>query len=505
MPQTKAWCAERTMRDRRAHLGCTAVLTLAACDAPMASDAGLDVTASPDAGADAPYVPLDAGPPGMALMPLDACDDLVDDLYLTPTGLPAFDPSVRGTLLGCASVETIAAGDLAARLSGVPDLAVTSGDVRMYVIAYRTEREPRGVGGISTALVYLPTVALAERVPLVLLAHGTVGIADGCAPSRFVRDGSGVTGLPESYLDAMLLSFAARGLPVIAPDYAGLGTEGTHGYGNWLDPARSAADGARALRALLPADRLDGGTLVYGHSQGGGIALSVAALEAEAPDLDIRAIVAAGPAYRVATAVSISRITTFALTPLLRYALAMQLRADLANLTADETRWGDALAPAVRDRAAAELDTHCLLDSITGLDTPAAGYVPPPTLGDLFDPDFASAAIACSDTGTCTGLPGAWVMRDVANEPHLSATSPPILVLASELDADATPGLVGCVIDRLRTDEASWEACMVPTGDHLGMVGGTGAYAIEWALAAAAGSVRPPCPGSPTRPRCSLF
>lgn len=489
-------------------LACLVALhALLGCDpAPSTPDAGTSIDApSGDGGPDAPFVRPDAGAPGAPIVPLDACDDVVDSLYLTPPGLSPFDPSVRGELLGCASVETISAADLATRLSGVPGLEHTGGAVRVYVIAYRTEREPRGVGGISTALVYLPEVARSERVPMVLLAHGSVGVADVCAPSRFVREGLDVVDLPASYEDALLLSFAAAGLPVVAPDYAGLGTEGTHGYGNWFDPARSAIDGVAALRALVPADRLDGGTLVYGHSQGGGIALAVAGLADEDPDLDVRAIVSTAPGYDIAPATTIVRLSSFALTPVLRVTAALYAYADYANLTADETRWGEPLAADIRGTVLSELGTHCYVEAATALEMPSAGYTPPATVGDLFDPGFTAEVTACVDSGTCTGLSGAWVARDVANEPVVPADGPPILVIGSTADEINGPGSLGCVFDRLRTDGAPYQACMIDAGDHLAMVSATMGHSIDWAIATATGASPPGCPGSSTRPRCSLF
>ena len=173
------------MTDRRSALRVTtALLALlgASCDSAVPLDGGPG-DAPTDGGADAPFLRPDAGPTGAALIPTDPCDDRVDDLYLTPAGLPPFEASVRGTLLGCATVGAISEAELATRLGGVPGIETTGGAVRVYVVAYRTEREPRGAGGISTALVYLPDVARSERVPTVLVAHGTVGVADACAPS----------------------------------------------------------------------------------------------------------------------------------------------------------------------------------------------------------------------------------------------------------------------------------------------------------------------------------
>jgi pimeloyl-ACP methyl ester carboxylesterase len=479
-----------------------AVLTLVGCPTPAApNDAA---AAEQDAGTDGySYVPPDAGPPGAALMPTDPCDDVAASLYETPPGLPPFSDDVRGTLLGCAMLETITAAELSTRLSGVSGALVTSGDIRVYLIAYRTAREPRDIEGVSTALVYLPEIAISERAPLVLATHGTVGLAGACAPSHLIHDPTSF--LPASYLDALLLAWAARGLPVVAPDYAGLGTDGTHGYDNWLDPARSAIDGVRALRSMLPDARLDGRTLVYGHSQGGGVALSVAALAGEAPDVDLSAVVAFAPGYRTLSLVSAIRLRTVALTPILRGTAAMLLYSGLANLTPDATHWGDAIAPGIRDHVVSVVESQCYVPVLEDLDTPTADYVPPATVGDLVDADFSAAAIACADTGACDGLPGAWIARDAANEPHLTADSPPILVLGSTDDEAVTPGVLGCAIDRLMRDGAPPDLCITSGADHLGMVSALDTYGIEWALAASSGAERPPCTETETRAACRLF
>lgn len=476
-------------------------LSLVACGSPTASD---DAAAAPDAAIDSPppYVAPDAGPVGAAILPTDPCAAVASTLYATPAGLPPFDASVRGTLLGCASLGTISASELTTRLAAVTGLVYSGGAVRTYLIAYRTEREPRGVGGISTALVYLPDVALSDRVPMVLVAHGSVGVADACAPSHAVQDGLAALGLPADYVDALLLSFAARGLPVVVPDYAGLGTEGTHDYGSWFDPARSAIDGVRALRSLLPTDRLDGGTIVYGHSQGGGIALTSAAIAAEAPDVEIRAIVAAAPGYRIAPLASFTTLSTLPLTPILRVIAADSVYASFANLTADETQWGDALAAPVRSTIVSEIAAHCLPQNMVALDAASAGYTPPATVADLLDQGFRDAVATCTSGGACVGLPGMWAQRDMANDPHVPPSSAPILVLASNDDTTATPGAVGCAIARLHADGATYDTCMVAAGDHLPMVGATAEHAIAWALAARDGVTRPPCPGTTTAPRC---
>ncbi len=472
-------------------------------DAPVASDTP---PVSPDAGSDAPFFRPDGGPTASALEPLDACDDVVTALYDTPEGLPAFDPSVRGALLGCSLIETIEASEVATRLAGVSGIERVGGALRVYVIAYRTEREPRGVGGISTALMVLPDVTRSERVPVVLALHGTVGIADPCAPSRFWREGLEVIGLPASYVDAFVLSYAAAGLPVIAPDYAGLGTEGVHGYGNWIDPARSAIDGVRAIRALLPSERLDSGTLAYGHSQGGGIALSVAALASEDPSLDLRAVVSMAPGYDVASSTTIVRLRTFAVNDLLRATGSLFVLADYANLTDDTTRWGEPFEASIRDTVVSEWNTRCFVQAGAALGTPRAGYVPPNTVDEVFDDAFIDDVTGCVDRDECSDLTGAWVARDEANQPVIPmADAPPILMLTSTDDEASSPGAIGCVVNRLRDDMTEYDFCEVDGGDHLTMVSTSIGHAIDWSIARASGEAPPACPGSTTRPRCTLL
>lgn len=472
------------------------------CDGATGTDAGpMGMDAGPtDAGTDAAYVPPDAGPPGASLDPTDPCDDVAAELYATPAGLPPFDPSVRGDLLGCALLEAVDRASLTARLPG--DAIVLSG-VRVYLVAFRTATAPDR-GAISTALVVLPDVAISEQVPLVVALHGSVGLPDACAPS-ILREDPPPAWLRASYLDAMLHAWAARGLPVIAPDYPGLGTEGTHAYATWDEVARSGIDGARALRALLPATRLAGDTLVYGHSQGGGLALAYASVADEAPDVETSAIVSLAPGYRVTTLVDGLRLPMFELDLVLRAALAIGLYAEMAQVSSDPGHIAAMFAAPVRDRVLEAVETGCFGDVVTALDTAAAGYVPPATLGELVDETFRTAVLACADEGTCPAPIDAFVARDRANEPHLDASAPPILFVASRDDEASTPGIVGCAIDRVRREGAAYEACVYDGPDHLGVVEVGSAHAIAWALAVRNGDARPPCPGSSAAPRCMFL
>ncbi|GBR64709.1 hypothetical protein AA0483_1498 [Acetobacter syzygii NRIC 0483] len=118
-------------------------------------------------------------------------------------------------------------------------------------------------------------------------AHGTVGIADSCAPSRNPRSARDQTYLSE---------WLHRGFAIVATDYQGLGSDGTHPYLNARTEAYSVLDSVRAALAGLP--DLSNNVLIVGQSQGAGAAFASAAYApAYAPALHVRGVVATGIPY----------------------------------------------------------------------------------------------------------------------------------------------------------------------------------------------------------------
>jgi acetyl esterase/lipase len=123
--------------------------------------------------------------------------------------------------------------------------------------------------------------------PVIAWAHGTVGVADICAPSwaaRSYRD--------SAYLDTWL----AQGYAVVATDYEGLGTPGGHPYLNVRSEAYSVLDAVRAGRAAD--STLANDVVIVGQSQGGGAAFGTAGwAPVYAADVNVRGTVATGVPY----------------------------------------------------------------------------------------------------------------------------------------------------------------------------------------------------------------
>lgn len=123
--------------------------------------------------------------------------------------------------------------------------------------------------------------------PLLAWAHGTVGVADVCAPSWAGRSQRDIT-----YLNHWL----EQGYAVVASDYQGLGTPGGHPYLATRPAAYSVLDSVRAVQgARLGVSKK---VVLIGQSQGGGAAFATAGYaKAYAPDLDVRGTVATGTPY----------------------------------------------------------------------------------------------------------------------------------------------------------------------------------------------------------------
>ncbi|MFO1540050.1 MAG: lipase family protein [Chloroflexota bacterium] len=167
------------------------------------------------------------------------------------------------------------------------ELAAAPG-LRQWAILYRSpgpDGTPAAVSGLVLAPAEPPPPG---GRPVVVLAHGTTGLGDQCAPSRSL-----------AYRIEMAIAgvqLAARGWTVVATDYVGLGTPGPHAYLDGPLAASAVLDSVRALDDLPEAAPGDD-HLFLALSQGGHAVLWAAGAAAADPPrgMTVRGAVAAAP------------------------------------------------------------------------------------------------------------------------------------------------------------------------------------------------------------------
>jgi pimeloyl-ACP methyl ester carboxylesterase len=194
--------------------------------------------------------------------------------------------------------------------------------------------------------------------PVVTWAHGSVGLADQCAPTRVARS-------DDTYSNDLRSQFSAlirAGYAVVATDYEGLGTPGIHPYLIGSSEGRSVLDIVRAARKL---ERGIGKSVaILGHSQGGHAALWAASLAPRyTPELRVRETIAFAPASHVSEQSNLLKV--------------LQDPSPISGLIASIFRGVDIAFPSLNvksylsDKAAAlypEVDVKCL-DQLYGPET----------------------------------------------------------------------------------------------------------------------------------------
>jgi len=175
---------------------------------------------------------------------------------------------------GAASRVNAAPGTV---LSAVPlkrSLWIPGTTARAFKLTY-VSTDQLGRRALSTGELFLPKgSAPVGGWRLISWAHGTSGLADGCAPSN--------VGPAEPKRDFTYLhNWMKEGYAVVASDYVGLGTPGLPAYLGGRSEAHNIVDIVKAGRAFasrrLPvSERLSRRWVVIGQSQGGGAAIYTA-------------------------------------------------------------------------------------------------------------------------------------------------------------------------------------------------------------------------------------
>jgi len=142
----------------------------------------------------------------------------------------------------------------------------------------------------AVATVFAPTDPPAGPRPVIAWEHGTTGLLQKCMPSLLSARTKGV---PER--DRIVNA----GWVVVATDYSFAEKGGPHPYLIGEGEARAALDSVRAARQMSELT-LDKRMIVWGHSQGGHVALWTGIVGPRyAPDLEILGVVAIAPAANI--------------------------------------------------------------------------------------------------------------------------------------------------------------------------------------------------------------
>jgi dienelactone hydrolase len=149
--------------------------------------------------------------------------------------------------------------------------------------AYRVMFVSRGALGqkvFETGMVYIPAARQVPKGgrPVVAWGHGTSGVSDSSAPSRYPWLYPGTPDTAWGNYADLVGRIGDMGYVVACPDYEGLGTPGLHTYLNATSEGHAMIDSVRAARRL--ASRMGVRTsrtwVATGHSQGGWAALAAA-------------------------------------------------------------------------------------------------------------------------------------------------------------------------------------------------------------------------------------
>jgi hypothetical protein len=429
-----------------------------------------------------------------------ACTDTVDAVYTAPANLPAFDATHRGDVVRCAFDRSLTASQINSTLTALNYVGPpVQSDVDVYRIAYRTTRVGTA-GGLSSALVFMPAQAKRHTDAYVVTGHGTVGLADKCAPSKLDL----TNGSSGSDAQVFYLALAGDGWIEIAPDYAGFGYGQTvSGWSLAEDEGHSLLDATRAMKNLVEPMALPNKVAFMGHSQGAHAVLSVQPM--------IASYGSAQPVIGIAPmgVLWFSNLTWGAsISP----AAGQNTTDDPAVIAfgmyyfyGHGENYDGAGGGVKMFQASKQAMVQQLLTTGCGADVEAGVTALGTSPSDFYDPAFVTAMQNCMIFGAqCDVEPAkTWLARAIADRPAIDPAGPPILIWHGALDATIAPGRAQCGFDKIEKDLAGATnptATLTICGDagatHGTIVRRDIDYVSQWIATRAAGLPDPPgCPG----------
>lgn len=453
----------RRPRRPQAHAALAALLAFAACGgdgAPAIDAAAIDADPDPDRTA------------ALALLGVP-CTDGLDAAYAAHPPPAPWTAAQRGAIAACAYERKVTVAEMQAHFTteNVPPATIST-DVYKFRVAYWTERGP-DQPQLTSAAFYLPVTRRGAPAPLIVAGHGSVGVADRCAPSKedpqgFLRD-----------YRTQMYPLIGDGWVVMAPDYPGIGTPGVGTWQLAIDEGHALLDGTRAARRLARAGLLSAHNAIVGHSNGGHAALAAQSYaQAYGSDGPIAAVVVWAPLWisNAAWGALISDTGAVLLTPAFMAMTLMYLDAHL------ETQGGaaelaEAYLPGKAAAVRAWLEGGCWRD-LTSMTTGATS-IGISTGRDAFTAEFVTEVGDCGLTDSCTTARATtWRARFAADRPPPDPSIPIVLWQGRE-DDFLTPGYQGCGVARLTAGGADLTACL-ESGDHSSVISASAGWVREY-------------------------
>ena len=315
----------------------------------------------------------------------------------------------------------------------------------------------------ATALVFTPkTVPPAEGWPIVAWAHGAVGVADNCAPSRNRLIVGGF--LPDVHTQKMIDSFVQSGYVVVAPDYEGLGEpsgQEIHPFLHVKSEAYSITDAVVATKSWL-GNKTSNKWAVVGASQGGHAALGAAQYAARA-NMDYKGAVAMAPANNLEMIESLSdmaladravsgQISGYAaLDTLLAF-----MAAGMKSIYPTEPVYSTVFKSPT-DKVAEKAESQCLIDMVNNFTTPMVNYFLPK--GNLTDYPRKNQGY--------TQHPIVRQFLDKDSQPLQTVVKTPIIIYQGGADKIVYPQATDALVEKARALNTKIDYRTDPVWNHI--------------------------------------
>lgn len=431
-------------------------------------DSPTDAGRGEDAGADAAVSVLD-------------CEGSVDDVYVTPTDLPAFTDEARGEVVRCAKGDPLTADRIqtVAELHEYDGPALTA-EAESYYLAFRTPRAS-GEGGISSAVMFVPPATDAPK-PLIVLAHPTSGLDGDCGPSRDDWESDNMQDTMRSFLPLV-----GNGYPVMMPDYIGLNTEGTHGFLVMDEAAHTVLDSVRAAMQVAPEGTLSGEVFLVGHSQGAHAIMAAQAAQADyAPELNILGIAAYAPPWNDLTEVGLLFAATGEPVDATANFAAMYSIGHSAAYFGEEEAYRP-IASDLREQVQALYTENCHNGNAERLAEVAS------SIGELFSSSFRETVSKCVNLGICDERGDFWVARLTGHRPTLDADGAPVWVHMASLDNRVPYEETVCEMEANQEAGLPVDTCIYDGVTHSEVALEPYPWTLAWIEALLAGEDAPAC------------